>query len=334
MINNIFIKAYFGYGGHVLKRLPGLFAFILPKTIVVEASNMCMLKCPACATVSSSKRKQGLMPFETFKDLIDNIDWKLKRINFSYAGEPLANPQVLRMVKYAKQRGIDSVIETNGMLLIERVDELLESGLQKLNIAFDGINQEMVSKYRVGIDFEKVISGIQQLVSERKKRGFTYPEIHLQLIVMKHNENAIDKVIKMAQELGADFIDIKSMIIGGGYGLSQKDKDKIAFEYLPERKEFMRYDRHETRWKLKKGRRCFCTHLLSDAVVTWTGDVTICTMDVGGRLVVGNIHKASLRKIWVSKDYNIKRRLAFASALEECKDCDYLVSDFKLIKLR
>lgn len=333
MIANIFIKTYFNHGGHLLKRAPWLFSFILPKTIVVEASNICMLKCPACATVNASKRKNGLMRLETFKNLIDNLDWKLKRINFSYAGEPLVNQHVFEMVKYAKRRGILSIIETNGMLLRKNTGELLASGLYKLNIAFDGISQEMISKYRVGIDFENVVSGIRQLTLEKKKKGFVFPEIHLQMILMKHNEDAIDKAIIMARELGADYLDVKSMILGGGYGLSMEDKRKIALEYLPRKKEFARYDANAAGWKLKKNKRSFCTHLLSGCVIMWNGDVTICTMDVSGKLIVGNILEKPLRKIWTGRNYNLKRKSAFDLTLEECRNCDYLVSDFKSIKL-
>ncbi|MDP2905992.1 MAG: radical SAM protein, partial [Candidatus Omnitrophota bacterium] len=148
LIDNFIVKSYFNYSGYLFRVFPGLLSFVLPRTLVVEASNMCMLKCPVCATVNYSKRQKGLMPFELFKGLLDSIDWKLRRINFSYAGEPLVNPDLFKMVGYAAAKGIDSIVETNGMLLEDRIDDILSSGLYKLNIAFDGINQEMASLYR------------------------------------------------------------------------------------------------------------------------------------------------------------------------------------------
>lgn len=334
MIDNFIAKSYFNYSGYIFRMFPGLLSLILPKTIVVEASNMCMLRCPACATVNYSRRPKGVMSFELFKFLADSIDWKLKRINFSYAGEPLINHDLFKMVRYAADKGIDSIVETNGMLLEGCVEDIIESGLYKLNVAFDGISQGAVEKYRKGIDFDKVVSGVRKLTQAKKRKGLNKPEIHLQLIVMKHNQDSIDAVIAMAKELGVDFVDFKSMILSGGSGLSLQEKDKLASEYLPTENEFLRYEHTGERWQIKKSLRGFCSHVLSDTVIMWNGDVTVCTMDVEGRFVMGNIRKGSLHKIWRSRGYYQTRKKILLRRFPECNECGYLLSDFRSIKLR
>jgi len=334
MITNAIVKTYFKYSGYLFRIFPGLLSHILPRTLVVEASNICMLKCPACATVNASTREKGIMSFDTFKHIIDSTDWKIKRINFSYAGEPLINPVLAKMIRYAKEKGINSIVETNGMLLEERAIELVGCGLQKLSIAFDGINQDMVSKYRRGIDFEKVILGIKRIVSEKKEHLSQFPEIHLQLIVMKHNQAYLNQVISMAKTLGADFLDIKTMILAGGHGLCEDEKGKLAKEFLPTKKEYLRYQSGVSEWRLKSNSRRFCSHILSDTVIMWNGDVTICTMDVGGKLVVGNILNEPLGKIWRGMKYRRMRKYALNGSLSECSSCAYLVSDFRSVNLR
>lgn len=293
-----------------------------------------MLNCPACATVNSAKRLKGTMSFDTFKFLLDDIDWNIKRINFSYAGEPLVNPDLFKMVRYARDRGIDSIVETNGMLLGDSINELLESGLDKLNIAFDGTNQENISRYRAGIKFDTVLTGIRHLTLERARRHLQVPQIHLQFIVMKHNQDYMDEAIKMAGELGVDFIDFKSMILSGGLGLSKETKRQLALEYLPNVDEFLRYELIGDEWQLKKSHDRFCTHILSDTVIMWNGDVTICTMDVQGDLVLGNIFESPLRKIWISNKYRDIRKKVFSKNLEACKECGYFLSDFKCVKVK
>jgi len=333
LINNFLVRSYFNYGGYLFRLFPGLMSFLLPRTLVVEASNMCMLKCPACATIRPSyKRQRGVMPFATFKLLIDQIDWKVNRINFSYSGEPLVNPDIFKMVKYAGERGISTIIETNGMLLDDRIHDLLESGLTKLNIAFDGVSQDVISKYRVGLDYNKSINGIRRLIREKAERHIGLPEVHLQFIVMKHNQDYMQEAIDLANSLGADFIDFKSMILSGGSGLSKETKEALASKYLPDSDKFSRYERGRNGWRLKKGRQGFCNHPLSDAVIMLNGDVTVCTMDVDGNLSVGNIFKAPLRKIWKSKQYAKRRRDILFRDLAECKECCLLPSDFKTVR--
>lgn len=61
-------------------------------------------------------------------------------------------------------------------------------------------------------------------MQERKVRDSKTPEIHLQFIVMKHNQGSIDAAISMAEEFGVDFIDFKSMILSGGSGLNAGEK--------------------------------------------------------------------------------------------------------------
>ncbi|MDD2688914.1 MAG: radical SAM protein [Candidatus Omnitrophica bacterium] len=333
-MKNILTKIYFKYAGHIFSLLPWLLNFIPPRTLVVEASNMCVLNCPACTTVNLSKRAKGKMSFGVFKILLDGIDWKPKQINFSFAGEPLLNHELFKMIRYAKDKGIDSVVETNGMLLSGCIDELLDSGIYKLNIAFDGISQENISKYRRGMDFNVLLSAIRQLVATRARRNLRRPKVHLQFIVMKHNQDYIDRAIEMAKELEVDAIDFKSMIISVGLGFNREARQKHALEYLPDLEEFLRYKQIEGEWQLKENYRGFCTQVLSDAVIMWNGDVTVCSMDVQGDLVVGNILKSPLRKIWVSNKYSDLRQRILKRQLESCGDCGYLLGIFKSVKVK
>lgn len=333
-MKNNFTELYFKYSGYIFRIFPDLLSFMLPKTIVVEASNICMLKCPACATVHASTREKGVMSFDTFKKLIDEIDWDLKRINFSFAGEPLVNPEIFKMIQYANALDIETIIETNGVLLEKCIDELLKSGLSRINIAFDGINQETVSKYRRGIEFDNVLNAIKRLTSQRRQKGLEKPKIHLQYILMKHNVNHTDEAINIARELGADSIEFKSMILSGGFDLAKNIKEQLALEYLPDSASLRRYEHNQGKWKLAGRLSRFCTHVLSDTVIMWNGDVTVCTMDVNGRLIQGNILKNPLKAIWKSKKYCEIRQKILKNQLDVCSNCEYLVDDFKCVDLK
>lgn len=334
MIGSFLVRSYFNYSGYLFRLFPGLLSLALPRTLVVEASNICMLKCPACATVNYSKRAKGMMSFDLFKAIIDSIDWKLKRINFSYAGEPLVNGDLFKMIAYAQAKGIDCIVETNGMLLEDKAEEVFRSGLRKLNVAFDGTNQEEAEKYRRGIDFEKVVRGIRKLVLLKKEGKAEYPHVHLQFIVMKHNQSVMEKASAMARELGADYIDFKSMILSGGTGLSRQEKEGLASDFLPDGPGFLRYEKKNGRWQMKRMRKGFCPHALSDSVIMYNGDVTVCTMDVQGDFIVGNIKEEPLRNIWRGDRYRRMRAKILRRSLPECGECGYLVSDFKSIRVK
>jgi len=321
-------KIILNSGRKIFKVFPSLMSICLPGTLVVEASNICMLKCRLCATVNNPLRAKGCMSAETFKKIIDQVDWKLKIINFSYAGEPLVNKDIFKMVKMANKKNIASVIETNGMLLEERIDELLDVGLYKLNIAFDGVSQKSVSRYRTNIDFNRVITGIKNLITKKNKLGLKQPEVHLQFIVMKHNESEMNDAKRIAKDIGVDFIDFKSLILSGGNWLNVAEKTEFATEFLPKNSKFIRYQFKNGSWVLKDELQGVCPYVFSAMVVMWNGVVTVCTMDVNGRFKIGDIEKSSLRKIWQGSDYALIRKRILKRELPECKECAYLVDHY------
>lgn len=328
-------KLYFEFGGHLAKLAPSLLSYQLPKTLVIEATNQCMLRCRVCATVNNPIRAKGVMSLELFNQILDQIDWRVRRINFSYAGEPLINKNIFKMVKLAEKKRILSIIETNGMLLEKYVDELLDSGLSKLNIALDGVSQESISKYREGINFTNVMSGIRNIVNKRDSLGLSKPEIHLQFIVMKHNEGEMKRAMEIAREIGTDFMDFKSMILSGGIWLSESEKNRFASEFLPENEDFKRYQYVNGSWVLKNKLIGICPYVIPGmAVIMWDGDVTICTMDVNGQFVIGNIKKKTLKSIWQDNRYTKLRVKILNRELSECKDCAYLVDHCNCIKIQ
>jgi len=293
-----------------------------------------MLGCRVCATVNNPIRSKGVMSLELFKYILNQVDWRVKRINFSYAGEPLINRDIFKMVKLAGKKGIPSIIETNGMLLEKHVDELLNSGLLKLMVAFDGTSQESISKYREGINSSDVISGVKNLVAKREKLGLKMPQIHLLFIVMKHNEGEMEKAGEIAREIGVDFIDFKSMILSGGIWLSESERNRFASEFLPESEDFRRYQLINGTWILKNNLAGFCPYVFSGVVIMWNGDVTVCTMDVNGQFVIGNVKEKPLRAIWQDNKYVELRKKILRRELKECRECAYLVDHYASIKIK
>src|SRR3989339_1318506 len=321
-------KAALQCGNYIFPLFPSILIHRLPRTLVIEPTNVCMLHCRACATVNNPVREKGYMPLSLFRKILRQIDWDLKTINFSYAGEPLLNRDIFKMIKLANEKRLRSNIETNGMLLEERADEILDSGLCKLNIAFDGISQDSVSKYRKGIDFTRVISGINHLVQKKKKLALRFPEIHLQFIVMKHNELEIPEAIRIAQRIGVESIDFKSFILTGGIWLNRQGINAFAEEYLPKNEKFSRYSLQGRSWVLKKHLQGVCPYAFSAMVIMWDGNVTACTMDVNGDYIVGNLNRVRLRDIWLSNNYTELRKNILTKKAPQCKECAYLVDHF------
>jgi hypothetical protein len=113
----------------------------------LEATSKCNKSCYICPR-DNFNRKDIDMTVKTFSKL---LDWLPKECDVFFAGygEPLMNENLVKFVNKFYERGNETSVMTNGKLLsIEKIKELFDNGLDRLQISIilkDGIDQ--VLKY-------------------------------------------------------------------------------------------------------------------------------------------------------------------------------------------
>jgi MoaA/NifB/PqqE/SkfB family radical SAM enzyme len=85
-----------------------------PVFVQIETTNHCNLKCPICpAGGLGFKRSKKHMSLEGFKSIIDDMrDYLLFIVLWDW-GEPLLNPDLPDMTRYAAEHDIKTVASTN-----------------------------------------------------------------------------------------------------------------------------------------------------------------------------------------------------------------------------
>ncbi|NOY23338.1 MAG: radical SAM protein [Acidobacteria bacterium] len=127
----------------------------------VSPSNLCDLDCRICPSKDNSTKARQLLPFETFKKFIDEAGETLLYVILWSWGEPILNPDISKMARYAADRNILSVTSTNlNQLDNVKANELVHSGLTALIIAVDGVTVESYEKQRRGGDLKRVLENI------------------------------------------------------------------------------------------------------------------------------------------------------------------------------
>ena len=87
-----------------------------PTHLAIEPSAFCNLKCSLCPVSSGLKRPQGLMAFDTFTKILDEVGSSVFTLLFWGWGEPFLNPRAFDMIAYARSKGAKVVSSTNGHL--------------------------------------------------------------------------------------------------------------------------------------------------------------------------------------------------------------------------
>ena len=116
----------------------------------------------------------------TFQKVIDEIHEDLAYLILYFQGEPYLNPIFLDAVRYASNENIYAATSTNAhYLTAENASETVKSGLNRIIVSMDGIDQQSYEKYRLGGKLDKVINGIENLVKARKASKSHTPYIIL-----------------------------------------------------------------------------------------------------------------------------------------------------------
>lgn len=280
-----------------------------PLFIDIEVTNACNLRCVFCATTFESKDiEKGFIAHETFKKIIDEgADKGLYGVKFNIRGEPLLHPKIHEFVRYAKQRGlIDVYFNTNATLLTEEIaGRLIDAGLDRLTISFEGYTKGVYEESRVGANYESVLKNIETLKALKKKLGVKNPRTRIQMVLLPGLES----------------------IIEGYRDFWMGRVDEIAFLDYKEMRN-------------KRFGMCYpwaCPQLWQRMGVWWDGTILPCNHDDLGLLSLGNVQEISIKAAWNSKELNAcrdKHKLGLAHLVLACDGCCLRDSEItKLMKL-
>lgn len=158
-----------------------------PNHVDLEISTACDLKCPMCYTRTDEFKKlvkKQLMDFELFKRLVDEcVKNKAYSIRISLRGEPFLHPNVIEMIRYAKNAGIKEVssLTNNYRLTPEVFAKAMKAGLDWLTISFDGLG-EIYEGIRKPAKFEESYNKIKEYKRIKDKAKSVNPVLKVQSV--------------------------------------------------------------------------------------------------------------------------------------------------------
>lgn len=289
----------------------------MPFSISVEPTTSCNLKCPECPSgLRQFSRPVGKLSVDNYQKMIEQLKHHLMYLILYFQGEPMLNPSFFDMVKYAGDRKIYTATSTNGHFLTdENSRKIIESGLNRMIISLDGIDQETYEQYRKGGDLNKVLDGIRNIVRLKKERKSSTPYVIIQFLVFKNNEHQIPAMKELAKELGADKLELKTAQI---YDF---ENDTTL---IPDNPKYARYVKNKNgKWKLKKPIHNRCFRMWSGAVITWDGRVVPCCFDKDAKHQIGKLEQHSFKEIWKSQGYSDFRKQVFTNRnkIDICRNC-------------
>ena len=112
--------------------------------ICFEVSAICNMDCKFCFANWRENRKQ--LPYEKVISIIDKLkEYGIEAINLT-GGDPLLRNDIVDICKYCKEKGIMTIISTNGIELMNKKEVL--KYIDSINLPLDSFNPDIHNEMR------------------------------------------------------------------------------------------------------------------------------------------------------------------------------------------
>ena len=185
----------------------------LPHRMFIECTAACNISCDqaCCApeTGITRTRQAGMLDFDLFRKVIDEVGPTLGRIDFFNYGEAFLHKRAVEMCEYIKQRHphIYLYTSTNGLALSEaQARRLVHSGIDEVTFSIDGATQESYEKYRRRGRLGVALANLRAMADEKRRAGVDVPFLNWRYILFTWNDSdeEMARARAMATEMGVD----------------------------------------------------------------------------------------------------------------------------------
>ena len=287
---------YLNYRMHIAK--PRCY----PDRLYLESTNMCNLRCVMCPNgLGKMRRQKGFMDYGLFTQIIDEMAPRVSATTLHIWGEPLLHREIIRMIRYARFRGVRPELSTNATLLDrDTAEELLHAGLDVIYLCLDGTSKKDYERVRKGACFERTRANVKEFLHLKASKGLHEPWVALQLVDMSLTRATSERFREQWQLPGVDSVNIKHLDSWAG---QVQEVGRLATETraLP-----------EERWP--------CPNLWYHAHVYWDGALVCCDRDFDGTYPLGNVADGVM-KAWNGEHMVELRRRHLANELAEVPAC-------------
>lgn len=256
------------------------------RTLVVEATGNCNLKCSFCDLHSGRSQNvehfKGNMTFEMFERIVSQIkeaDFILNMLQYIGHGEPLMNKLLPKFARHARVSGVckSQKIITNGTLLTkEYLMELVDSGISCIEVSLDAASPERYRAIKGKDLYHKVYRNLCDAID------------------FASSSNAFDLVIKTAvphpdQKYGVEQSDLDAVM--KTMGEMAKSSPRVIIKGVPIVTFSDAVQEKGTEY------REICEIPFYMLMVLFDGDVVACCSDALRQLPVGNLKTQTMAEI-------------------------------------
>ncbi len=272
-----------------------------PFVIFIDPSDACNFKCSFCPTGDTALMKEVGRPlkqisWELYTKIIDDaceFENKIKVIRLYKDGEPLLNNRFADMVRYAKESGCCERVDTTtnaSLLTEERSIQIADAGLDRINISIEGMNEQQYldfSGYRLK-SFQDIVDNVSNFYKNRGKcevivkiNGDSLTDDQKQEFVDTFGPIADGIWIESVMSCWPEFELRNGVVVNQNRGIYGQPIKEVSV----------------------------CPYPFYSFSINPEGTASLCFLDWGRKLLIGDVKSQSVRQIWEGEEMNKYRRM-------------------------
>jgi len=253
----------------------------------LETTNVCNADCVFCP-YSIMQRPKGTMDLGLYRKIIDEAATVavIEKLTLTGLGETLLDRHLVERIRYARRvlpRGVSIDLYTNGTLLRPKMtDALVDAGLDVLYVSLNAATAEKRREIMQLDDFDQVVGYTKYAIA-----AFDAKAANEGLSAARTTRRVIVKGIA-----SKDLMEVGEHEQFQDQWQGDWDKGGAAYLHL------------EGNWagsvgaKMRTRPRSACGRALSQIMVLWTGQVSLCCFDAEGAVILGDLRTQTLREIY------------------------------------
>jgi MoaA/NifB/PqqE/SkfB family radical SAM enzyme len=203
-----------------------------PVCAYLEVTNRCNLLCTTCPRTYEELEPPADMSLDLFTSIVDQLP-DLARAVLHGVGEPMLVPNLPRMVKYLKERGVYVLFNTNGTVLSERNGRaLIDAGLDELRVSLDASNRESFKAIRGRDYFGRIVRNVRAFRELQEREGHARPQVSVWLTGLKETVEQLPAFVKVAAEIGVKEVYLQRLVFFTDSAIGMARPDQALFERL------------------------------------------------------------------------------------------------------
>ena len=276
----------------------------VPKSVKIEITARCDLKCYFCAAAYRERDKGDIDPDLLFM-LLDQVkEAGVREVGLFWMGEPFLNKALPEYIAYAKKTGIPYVfLTTNGRTANgETLARCFDSGLDSIKFSINARNREDFIKVCKVDGFDRVVKNIRSAWAFRGNRD--KPALYASTVY----DPLRQKDYREVDALISPFVDEHYPLrLYGDYAFSIDNRERI--------------EQHEHNRTLTSMLPCWSLFTL--AHISYDGFLSACFCDFDSRLFMADLKKSSFFDAWHSPNFVQLRNRHLKRDVKgsPCEDC-------------